>query len=342
MMDKQSVVSSVGLPIAATILTAASPLLKRISQVDGAYEYNVNMIYFAAEVLKLIIATMVFHSGREGNFCTALASGEQQRRFALTAFLFFVQNNLGFVVLLYFSASSFQLLMNLRIVAVALISVPLLNKVPTPLQWCAIGLLCTGGMQHFLSMNGDAPLSDTSILGLTAMLATVATSALANVYNQLALQADVEMPLMLQNMFLYSYGVVFNALNWGRSIYIGGNPPFGQITLSVVLLVLFTAVYGLCISAVLKHLGAMVRSVLGILAIVVTAVGEYAFFRTVPTLFADTTFLVIIVSAQVYSKAPMLPKEPPPEAEKEELVDQKPCAAGSARDATGVTLQAQR
>lgn len=47
-----------------------------------------------------------------------------------------------------------------------------------------------------------------------------------------------------------------------------------------------------------------VRSVLGILAIVVTALGEYFFFGSVPGLFTDTTFVVIILSAQAYSQSP--------------------------------------
>jgi hypothetical protein len=306
-MDGGSFKSTV-LCTTATILTAASPLLKRISQVDGDYLYNVNMVYFWAEVLKLIIATVLFLAGigGTGDFRAALCSGPVQRRFSLTAFLFFVQNNLGFVVLLYFSAASFQLLMNLRIVAVALFSIPLLHKAPTAIQWCCILLLCIGGTQHFLSVI-DEPLSNTSMVGLLAMLSVVATSALANVYNQFSLQQHADQPLMLQNMFLYAYGVFFNGLNWARSIYIDENAPlpaYGEITSSVVLLIVFTAIYGLTISAVLKSLGAMVRSILGVLAIAVTAFGEYLFFGTVPSLFTDTTFLVIIISAQAYSSAP--------------------------------------
>lgn len=146
-----------------------------------------------------------------------------------------------------------------------------------------------------------------------------------------------------------------------RSVYMEGNQLAGDVTPSVILLILFNAAYGLCISAVLKHLGAMVgfraspmmviipslacalrrhapsyiqsctkahaslrvktapspfrlarqvRSVLGILAIVVTALGEYFFFGTVPGLFTDTTFVVIILSAQAYSQSPSAPPKP--------------------------------
>ena len=307
-MDMTSNFRSATLCVGATVLTAASPLLKRISQVDGGYQYNVNMVYFFAEVLKLIVATVCFTLGigGTGNFRAALYSAPHQRRFCLTAFLFFLQNNLGFVVLQYFSAASFHLLMNLRIVAVGLFSIPLLGKVPTQIQWCIITLLCTGGTQHFLSVSPD-PWSGTSVYGAGALLAVVATSALANVYNQFCLQYDPDQPLMLQNMFLYAYGVVFNALNWTRSIYLGEgapHPALGEVTLSVVLLVVFNAIYGLSISAVLKLLGAMVRSILGVLAIVVTAFGEYVFFGNVPGLFTDTTFLIIIISSQAYTLAP--------------------------------------
>ena len=152
-----------------------------------------------------------------------------------------------------------------------------------------------------------------SVVGIVATLAVVATSAMANVYNQFILQYTPDQPLMLQNLFLYGYGVIFNLINWGRSIYYTAGPPrpaFGEVTLSVVLLIVFTAIYGLCISAVLKSLGAIVRSILAVLAIVVTAAGEYFLFNTVPSLFTGTTFLVITVSAQAYSQVPRpaLPK----------------------------------
>lgn len=304
-----SSVESTALCVAATVLTAASPLLKRISQDDnGNYNYNVNMVYLFAEIMKLVVAAMcvAFKVGGTGNFREALCSAPHQRRYCLTAFLFFVQNNMGFIVLQHFSAASFQLLMNLRIVAVGLFSIPLLGKVPTQMQWCIIMLLCTGGMQHYLSIQEEA-VAGTSIVGLGALLSVVATSALANVYNQFVLQAAPDQPLMLQNTFLYMYGVLFNALNWARSIYVGEgapHPALGEISPAVILLVVFNAIYGLSISAVLKMLGAMVRSILGVLAIVVTAFGEYLFFGNYPGLFTDTTFIVIIVSSQAYAWAP--------------------------------------
>ena len=46
--------------------------------------------------------------------------------------------------------------------------------------------------------------------------------------------------------------------SWLRSVYMEGHEFTGMVTPSVVLLILFNAAYGLCISAVLKHLGAMV------------------------------------------------------------------------------------
>jgi len=295
-------VMTMGCTIVAAVLTAASPLLKRISQVKETYLYNTNLIYFLIEVLKLVLATIIYSTGRKGDFCLVLASGEQQRRFALAAFMFFVQNNLGFAALLYFNASSFQLLMSLRLVMAAAFSVTLFSKLPSCLQCCAIIMLCTGCVQHFLLMSSnDEPLSEASMIGLTSMLATVATSALANECNQLVVQADREQPLMLQNIFLYLYGVVFNAVNWARSTFYEGNPALGEITTAVVLLVLFTAIHGLYFAAVPQHLSTTAHGMLGILAIVVTIIVEFAFFRLVPSFTVTLTFFVILLSAHVFS-----------------------------------------
>ena len=118
----------------AVLLTSLSPILKRLSQRDGNYLYNQSIVYLCAEVIKFFAMVLLCASPNKDSAC----SMAWQRRFLLTAFLYFLQNNLGFVVLLYYSASSFMLLMNLRIVVTALLSITLLNKMHSALEWCVI------------------------------------------------------------------------------------------------------------------------------------------------------------------------------------------------------------
>ena len=67
------------------------------------------------------------------------------------AFFFFAQNNLSFVALSHVSSSAFQLLVNGRIVLVAIASILVLDKQLNALEWMAIVLLCVGTMQYSLA-----------------------------------------------------------------------------------------------------------------------------------------------------------------------------------------------
>jgi len=284
--------------VTATVLTAAAPTLKRYTQIDGNYTYNKNMIYLFVELLKWLVALCCCY--RQNAFNCKLCSTSKQRALFFTAFLAFVQNNLGFIVLLYFSAASFQLLMNLRIVALAVISRLVLGFKLDVMQHLIMFLQCVGAMQHFLSLSDKAfPIP---LMPCLSMLCVVTSSALANLHNLECGMSKPNTHIMLQNVYVYAYGITFNALNWARSILMG-DTPIGDISWPVVVLVVVTSLYGLCISMVHKELGTLVGNAIGTFAIVVAAVCEYGLFQNQISLLAFTTFIVMIVSSCAYTYA---------------------------------------
>eukprot|EP01043_Picozoa_sp_COSAG02_P093659 COSAG02_NODE_30158_length_556_cov_0.901532_1_plen_113_part_01 len=66
------------------------------------------------------------------------------------AFFFFCQNNLSFIALMYLSNSAFQLLLNCRIVMVAISTILVLGKPINSVEWVAVILLTTGAVQYNL------------------------------------------------------------------------------------------------------------------------------------------------------------------------------------------------
>ena len=68
-------------------------------------------------------------------------------QYAVPGFVFFAQNNLSFLALQHMNSSAFQLLMNTRIVSVAVLAVLVLNKKLHALEWTSIVLLMVGAMQ---------------------------------------------------------------------------------------------------------------------------------------------------------------------------------------------------
>ena len=67
-------------------------------------------------------------------------------QYAVPGFVFFAQNNLSFLALQHMNSSAFQLLMNTRIVSVAILAVVMLGKRMHALEWTSIVLLMVGAM----------------------------------------------------------------------------------------------------------------------------------------------------------------------------------------------------
>ena len=86
--------------------------------------------------------------------------------------MFFVQNNLSFLALQHMNSSAFQLLMNTRIVTVAVLSVLVLRKSMNALEWASIVLLMVGAMQYELSGcdAGTLPPHSVAILSVSLSL----------------------------------------------------------------------------------------------------------------------------------------------------------------------------
>ena len=108
-------------------------------------------------------------------------------QYAVPGFVFFAQNNLSFLALQHMNSSAFQLLMNTRIVSVAILAVVMLGKRMHALEWTSIVLLMVGAMQYQLSGCGDDGYKiDT--MGLCVMAVIVACAAGGNVYTQKVMQ----------------------------------------------------------------------------------------------------------------------------------------------------------
>jgi len=252
------------------------------------------MVYVFVELLNWLVAfcCCVFRNG----FKCKLSSASKQHALFFTALLLFVQNNLEFVVLLYLSAATFQLLMSLKIVALAMISRLFGNKTKLhAMQHSIIFVQCVGAMQHFLSLSNEALA--IPLMPCLSMLCVVVSSALTNLYT---LEPDTQ--TTLHHLFLYAYGMTFNALNWSRSILMG-DAPIGDFSWHVVVLIVVASLHALCISIVLRELGTLANNAIRIFAIVVAAVCEYELFQSRISLLMFTTFIVMILCSFAYPYA---------------------------------------
>ena len=289
------------------------------------YDYNKWCVYFFSEFIKLGAAVAWCVRGYANSDAQLIRHLEFDWRdfgqYAVPGFVFFAQNNLGFLALQHMNSSAFQLLMNTRIVSVAVMSVVVLKKPMHALEWCSIVLLMVGAMQYQLSGCDDSGYR-IDVEGLSVMAVIVFCAAAGNVYTQRVMQRKMDQPLMVQNAMLYVWGVLFNGVNWFASVVPRPEhhgppvPLFGAIGAVEVLSMVFYAVYGLSISIILKRFGAITRTFINTVAICCTAMIDVAFFGATVTVMELTTFAIIFIAVFCHSA---LSKNYVPPGQKDDL-----------------------
>lgn len=277
--------------------TMTAPLVKMTQNGEGAYDYNKWCVYFFSELLKLLVAI---------GWCLAYHTNAQMKvevgdfaQYAVPGFVFFAQNNLSFLALQHMDSSAFQLLMNTRIISVALLSVTILKKSMNTIEWVSIVLLMVGAMQYQLSGCSTTGYR-IDFEGLAVMFVIVLCAAGGNVYTQKVMQRKMDQPLMVQNAMLYVWGIVFNGINWSISVSRGA-VAFGNVGSIQTFSMVFYAVYGLSISIILKRFGAITRTFINTAAICCTAFVDVVFFGSTITVLEMTTFVVISTAVFSYS-----------------------------------------
>ena len=279
------------------------------------YDYNKWCVYFFSELIKLGVALAMCFRGYAANDAAIVRHAKIESsdfmQYAVPGFVFFAQNNLGFLALQHMNSSAFQLLMNTRIVSVAVLAVIVLKKSLHALEWCSIVLLMIGAMQYQLSGcddgSGTGGAYRIDAQGIAVMAIIVFCAAAGNVYTQKVMQRKMDQPLMIQNAMLYVWGVVYNGVNWFVSVIPRENqhgpptPVFGDISKAVVFSMVFYAVYGLSISIILKRFGAITRTFINTVAICCTALIDVAFFGATISVMELTTFVVIFIAVFCHS-----------------------------------------
>lgn len=235
-----------------------APLIT-LTKVDGQVPFNASSCVVMIELAKLLISllTLVLSGGT-----SALHASPRLllvAPYAVPAVLYAFNNNLVVVMQAYMDPSSYQVLSNLKIASTALLYSLCLGKRLLPAQWLALGLLTFAGVSHSYS---NLDLKDTERAeevprfhitgwGLLLILVYCTVSGLAAVYTERVLKSQ-KLPLSLQNLYLYMFGVAINGLSSFLSV--ASDKSFLEGYSGVVwVIVAGQAANGLLMSVVLKH-----------------------------------------------------------------------------------------
>lgn len=237
-----------------------APLIT-LTKVDGQVPFSPSSCVVLIELAKLLIslATLVL-SGRTSALHAPPRLG-LVAPYAVPAILYAFNNNLVVLMQAYMDPSSYQVLSNLKIASTALLYSLCLGKRLRPAQWLALGLLMVAGVCHSyssLDLEGpqraeaeEGPRLHITAWGLFLVLVYCCVSGLAAVYTERVLKSQ-KLPLSLQNLYLYMFGVAINGLSSFSSV--ASDKSFLEGYSGVVWAIIAgQAANGLLMSVVLKH-----------------------------------------------------------------------------------------
>jgi len=237
-----------------------APLIA-LTKVDGQVPFSSSSCVVMIELAKLLVslATLLL-TGSLGMLCSC-PSPALVAPYAVPALLYALNNNLVVVMQVYMDPSSYQVLSNLKIACTAFLYSSCLGKRLRPSQWLSLGILMGAGVVHSYSSldmeeasGGDAKASTrlhVTAWGLVLVLLYCFVSGLAAVYTERVLKSQ-RLPLSLQNLYLYVFGVAINMLShlFGEVNERGILDGFSGAVWAIVA---GQAANGLLMSVVLKH-----------------------------------------------------------------------------------------
>ncbi|XP_020500933.1 probable UDP-sugar transporter protein SLC35A4 [Labrus bergylta] len=237
-----------------------APLIS-LTKVDGQIPFNPSSCVVMIEFTKLLIslATLVLTGGTsalQAPLCVVRVAP-----YMVPALLYALNNNLVVLMQAFMDPSSYQVLSNLKIASTALLYSLCLGKRLRLVQWVALGLLMAAGVCHTYSSLDlgnpasaeaeEGPRLHVTAWGLFLVLVYCFVSGLAAVYTERVLKSQ-KLPLSLQNLYLYVFGVAINGLS-SFSIVAHEKSFLEGYSGVVWLIIAGQAANGLLMSVVLKH-----------------------------------------------------------------------------------------
>ena len=295
-----------GFVLAATVLMTLQPIVTSASKVDGRYEYLQVSATLLAELTKLFLSLAMYARLPPSARTHRMLTPRHLVPFAAPAAIYFVNNNLIFVILAYVNSTTYQILSSLKTVFTGLLFRVLLKRRLSDLQSLAIVLLACGTAISQLGGGAcAAAAAESTAVGVACAVLTCLLSAFGGVYSErLMKHGAVAHSIHLQNMLLYVWGVLFNSLTllgadgakiWRLGLLHGYTP-------IVWALVLNNAFNGLAISAILKYTDNIVRVFAHAAAMMLTMALEVALFGATPTPQLLVSATVVACAVYLYNR----------------------------------------
>ncbi|XP_009507214.2 probable UDP-sugar transporter protein SLC35A4 [Phalacrocorax carbo] len=288
------------LVLSVVIYGSHAPLLT-MCKVDGKIPFSSTSVVVLIELTKLVFSLMFLLTWNRELLGVAM-SWHHAVPFALSALLYAANNNLVVHMQLFMDPSTYQVLSNLKIVSTALLYSLLLRKRLSMRKWLALFLLVAAGVSYSCGGLQD-PGSPSkmqlhiTLVGLLLISVYCLISGLSAVYTEAILKTQA-LPLSLQNLFLYFFGVLLNLIGYFWSSAEGSF--LEGFSSWVLVIVVSQALNGLIMSVVMKHSSNITRLFVISCSVLVNALLSITLFNLQLTLLFFIAISCVSLAVHLY------------------------------------------
>ncbi|XP_053102441.1 probable UDP-sugar transporter protein SLC35A4 [Hemicordylus capensis] len=288
--------------LSVVIYGSHAPLLT-LSKENGQIPFSASSVVVLIELAKLVFS-LVFLLIWDRRRLKSSVTWHHAAPFALSALLYAANNNLVVHLQLFMDPSTYQVLSNLKIVSTALLFSMFLHQRLSLRKWLALFLLTAAGAFYTYGGLQDLrhlPTSDMQLhitpIGLLLISLYCLISGLSAVYTEVILKTQ-DLPLSLQNLFLYFFGVLLNLiihlLSSSATRFLEG------FSFWVLLVIVSQALNGLIMSVVMKHSNNITRLFVISSSIMVNALLSVLLFSLHLTAFFSLSILLLGLALYLY------------------------------------------
>ncbi|CAF3751212.1 unnamed protein product [Adineta steineri] len=307
------------------IAYGSSSVLIHLCEKNGVITFSSTAMNFILEVVKLSfsITALMFSSSTIGNIYLnkeqLISWVRQSLPYSIPGILYFINNNLAVHMQLYMDPTSYQVLANFKILTTAILYRLIIKQNLKRKQWFALFLLFSGGVAYSLGTirnssgvpkqitTSDAVMNGMYVhpLGFFMIAIYCTISGFSGVYNEWILKKYYTESIHIQNIFLYTYGVIFNLIPAITvATYLpGSSNSFNLLhgfTIYTWIIILTQALSGIFMSIVIKHSSNIIRLFVISFSLIVTAVLSVFIFNIHLNIYFFITFVTMMCALSIY------------------------------------------
>ena len=298
------------------VLLVMSARYSRVNLVDNV-PYISSTAVVMSEALKLVASLMgeyIWHLPPGESLANRLRAevwNVDMVKLSVPGILYTVQNNLLFVALSNLSVGVYQVSAQLKILTTAVLSVLVLSKKLSWVQWVSL-LALTGGVAlvqvSTTSGGGSSSEAGNPVVGMLAVLMACVTSGFAGVYFEKLLKQGRPVSLFMRNFQLAFYGVIIGqggVLVNDRALVLEGGYFQGYGT-PVYVVIVTQAVGGLLVAVVMRYADNILKGFATSLSIIVATALSTMFFGTQLTAMFVMGAVLVLVAVFLYGTYPAI------------------------------------